>query len=723
MTQAYDPDLIGAEFFSIGDAGLEPEPKPQDPDSVQAAVTRLIDSAQQHFEQDIQPDLVEATNYYLGREFGDEVDGRSKVVATVVRDATQAQLPQLMRVFTGPDRVVEYDPVGREDAPIAEQMTGAVEWAIHHPRNEGFRTLHSWMKDALVRRLGWVKWWGETMDRVTENVRTNLTDMDVAALVQQFQPNPDIELELEEATSVDAETGQPLHTLRITRFTQAWCPRFEAVPPEEIVYTEGTRRLEDGSGIIAHVRDVPRDELLDMGIPEELLDNAAIINDRDFDSELKDARQHHFGARTKDGTDGDASSYEGHSSRQPIRFSEAYGYFDADGDGIAELRMFQCVGPNHKIVNGEQDGEGNFLGEIVSEIPLAYLTPDPEPHVLAGLSNYDNLKAIQRIMSQVERGQLDSLAAALEPKTEVVNNEVNIKDLTSPEVNGIVRVRKPGMMREITHRFVGPDTLPVLQYYQEVKENRTGISKASAGLNPDALQSSTQAAVAATVSGSQQHIWLIAQVFAETGFRRFFRGMARLIAENIEPGTVIKLRSGQAIPIDPRTWNLEMDMRVDVAVGMGPSTEKIEGLLGILERQEGYLQQGVPFVKFHHIRNTLSRLTATLGYRHDDEFFAPWTEEMQQQYEQQQAEAQAQADPPLDQLILEIERGKVQLQSLEAQLEHERKMRELDLKERELAIQSALKEFDIEAKTGVALSDQETKENIAKMSKAAKGDS
>ena len=67
--------------------------------------------------------------------------------------------------------------------------------------------------------------------------------------------------------------------------------------------------------------------------------------------------------------------------------------------------------------------------------------------------------------------------------------------------------------------FVGKDCFPMLSYLDEVKENRTGISKASMGLDPDALQSATASAVQATVQGGQQHIELIARIFAETGMK------------------------------------------------------------------------------------------------------------------------------------------------------------------------------------------------------------
>jgi hypothetical protein len=54
-----------------------------------------------------------ATYYYLGEPYGDlappEVDGRSQVVDTFVRNTIESMLPQLMVKFTGGDSVVEFE--------------------------------------------------------------------------------------------------------------------------------------------------------------------------------------------------------------------------------------------------------------------------------------------------------------------------------------------------------------------------------------------------------------------------------------------------------------------------------------------------------------------------------------------------------------------------------------------------------------------------------------
>lgn len=717
IQDAPDP-FLGANIMEF-DVDVELPQASTDPKSIQAAVTRLMESAVQHYEENLEPDQVEATNYYFGREFGDEVEGRSKVVSRDVMEVTESHLAQLMTTFTGPDRVVEFTGRGLEDADAAQQMTDAVEYVLYQ-KNAGFVTLYSAFKDALVRRLGWVKWGVDEVKRVTEERHTNLTQEAFYFLVEQFDGKPGHSVEVA-GTRTDPEMGEMLIEAVIRREVTAQHPWIMAIPPEEIVYSPDAKDLES-SYIVAHARYVPRDELIGMGIEAKILDKA-LTNGRTRGStrgnSLGDARQYHYGGSGSNNSyetgRANPEDFEGDPSQRPVYFAEAYGYFDGDGDEIGELRKFWCVGDGYIIVNGDQDGEGNYLGEIIDDVPMAYFTPRIEPHTIAGPSNWDFLKDIQRIKSQVERGTLNSLAEAIEPKTEVVMGEVNLKDLTNPEVSGIVRVRRPGMMREIAHTFVGGETIPVLQYYNEVRENRMGVSKAAAGLDPDSLQSSTRAAVAATVSGAQQHVGLIARVFAETGMKRMFRGLAKLIADTMAPGTLIRLRSGKYVPIDPRTWDLTMDLTVNVALGLSAPEEKMIKLGALLEKQEMYLQQGVPFVKFHHLRATLNRAIDALGYRNSEEFFDRWGPEEQAQYEQMQA--QQEPPPDLNAMVLEIEKMKLQMQTIAEQNQKDVEIFKAQLQdERErdkMAQDAVLKEREIEARYAVDVQDIELKRQIA----------
>ena len=103
------------------------------------------------------------------------------------------------------------------------------------------------------------------------------------------------------------------------------------------------------------------------------------------------------------------------------------------------------------------------------------------------------------------------------------------------------------------------------------KENRTGVSKASAGLNAEALQSTTSAAVTATMSGAQGRVELICRHFAEGGLKEMFRTTNNLVIKHQNAQDVFRL-NGKFIPVDPRYWDTDKDLVVNVAISKSSDT-------------------------------------------------------------------------------------------------------------------------------------------------------
>lgn len=684
------PTLGKARFDPENDqenaASHDMDPSPGD--AVQSTVRMALEKAVQHYKEHLEPHQVEATEYYDGLPFGDEEEGRSQVVSTDVQDATDAQMASLLDVFFGPDRAVEFEPRGLEDEPLAKQMTEYVNFVATQD-NPGYVIFQDWMEDALVRRLGVVKFWWNDLTRVEESRHTGLPAEAVQMLLQT---------EGEEAVHIDKVRATPegeVYDVTVRRTDYDGCAKYAALPPEEFVFTPGARSLDEAP-LVAHVREVTVDELRQMEIPEELIESAIEAGNPNTDDDLASVR------RYDRGEDDDAES--GDESQRKVLFAEAYLLVDGDGDGIAERRMFQCVGREYRIANG--DG----LGEIVHEVPFAALTPYRRAHQLVGRSNHDKLKDVQRVKSQVLRETLNSLAQAVTPKTEVVEGEVNMGDLLNPEVSGILRVRKPGMLREIGHAFVGADTLPVLAYYDEIKENRTGQSKASQGLDADSLQSATKAAVAATISASQQRTKMIARNFAETGMKRLFKGLLGLVVRNQRRSRVVRLRN-EYVEVDPRSWDATMDVRVNVGVGQGAPEDRIQALAGILGKQMELMQAGSPLVGWTQVRASLAKAVDLVGLGSANAFFKPFGPQEEQMMAQQMAQQPPQQDPAMMVAQVEMQKAQAQMQvqQMKAQTDSQVEQAKLELerwriqmeddREREkIARDSALKEMELELK-------------------------
>ena len=112
-------DAMEGEEEEYGEDDLEPLTD----DEIEGIVSTAIDDAVDFIESDIAPDRIKAQRYFDGEvDIGYE-DGRSRVVATKVRDTVRAVKPSLMRIFLSSGRYVEYVPRQPEDVQIAEQAT------------------------------------------------------------------------------------------------------------------------------------------------------------------------------------------------------------------------------------------------------------------------------------------------------------------------------------------------------------------------------------------------------------------------------------------------------------------------------------------------------------------------------------------------------------------------------------------------------------------------
>jgi hypothetical protein len=88
-----------------------------------------------------------ALEYYYGEPFGNEVEGRSSYVSRDVADTIEWIMPSLMRIFTGGDNIVRFEPQGPEDEKKAEQATDYVNY-IFQRQNDGFLTLYTCIRGS-----------------------------------------------------------------------------------------------------------------------------------------------------------------------------------------------------------------------------------------------------------------------------------------------------------------------------------------------------------------------------------------------------------------------------------------------------------------------------------------------------------------------------------------------------------------------------------------------
>jgi hypothetical protein len=290
---------------------------------------------------------------------------------------------------------------------------------------------------------------------------------------------------------------------------------------------------------------------------------------------------------------------------------------------------------------------------------------------------------------------LDNVAMTNNPRIGIVENAVNIDDVMNNEIGAIVRMRQPGSVQDLSVPFVAGQTLSALNYMDMLTEQKTGVTRASMGLNNDALQSTTKAAVQATVQAAAGQVEQMARNLAD-GMKDLFSIVLRLIVKNSDEEKMMRL-NGQFVPVDPRVWDSEMDVSINVGLGTGREEEKQAALNQALQMQMTVYQTYGPqngLVSLTNIRNTLADVLAASGVRNADRYFAPITPEIETQMlqmQQQQQAAMAQqgqtADPNAAFLQAEQIKAQTKMQSdtMRLQLDAQKAAASDDLKRDQMA--------------------------------------
>lgn len=674
--------------------------QPMDDAELQAIITQDLVDAVSYIDSDISPTRAKGTEYYRGDLFGNEVDGNSKVVAMEVRDTVSAMLPSLMRVFFSTENVVEFVPRGPEDVASAQQATDYVNYIFQNDNN-GFLTSYAIFKDALVRKCGIAKFWWEDDEKVSIDEYTGLDEQTLEMLMQEPEAEvkivvsyPDPSVDEMQLTTVDPMTGQPvvmpapmLHDVQIKRVTKDGRIRIMAVPPEELLLDRRARSFDDAT-IIAHRQMATVADLIAMGYDQDEIEENLETTDLDSNDEYL-ARQP---LSTTFGTNDAANPM-----MRRVLYVEAYSRVDYDGDGIAELRKVCCMGGGYKVVRNLP----------ASYIPFADFPCDPEPHTspLEAMSIFDITRDLQEIKSEILRNTLDSLAQSIHPRTAVVEGQVNIDDVLNNETGAIIRMRAPGMVQPLSTPFVGQAAFPMMEYMDQIKEDRTGMSKAAMGLNADALQSSTKAAVNATISASQGRIELTARILAE-GMKKLFKGILFLVVTHQDKARMVRMRN-EWVAMDPRHWEASMDASINIGLGNGDMNERRQALMMILAKQEQILQQlgpTNPLVTPQQFSNTLRKIVELSGFKDASSYF----QDIPADYVPPAPPA---PKPSPEEILAQVQaesiKADIQKKAADLELQRQQMIMDDDLKRDQMAQDLYLKKYEIELKYNSQISTAE----------------
>jgi hypothetical protein len=598
-----------------------------------------------------------ALNYYMGNMSKDmpAPDGRSKAVSSDVADTIEGLMPPLMDIFASGDEVVQFAPVGPEDVAAAAQETDYVNH-VFMQQNPGFLVLYSFIKDALLSKVGVVKVWWECREEVERETYLDQPDDAFALIVSQpgvevvehterdapllassesvmaghsasedareRAYNPAIHLlakkmDLRVKPAGDEfgpEGSRPphpkLHDVTIEIRRRRECARVEGVTPEEFGISRRARSIKDTDYCF---HDVFRTEsqLIAQGYDREQVKKLPSYTlAHTIEEQARDTVNESTLRQGDDGLN---------TSSRLIRITEHYVRMDYEGND--EAALYRCTSAGEEGVLLLRDGEPDVVREDI--IPFAAMTPVIVTHRFFGRSIADLVMDIQRIKTALLRALLDNAYLANNPRTEVPEShatETTLDDLLVSRPGGIVRTKMPGGLSVIEHPDIGNHVFPLLQYQDATREWRTGVSRQGQGVDPNALQNQVATIANQMFNASQAKVKLIARIFAETGIRDLFSLLHMTIRKNGSQAQTVRLRN-QWVTVDPRDWKARADMTINVGLGTGSKSEQLAHLQLIIGAQKEAIAAGLVSAK--NLFHSAKELVKLAGHKNVDAFFTP----------------------------------------------------------------------------------------------------
>lgn len=642
--------------------------KPITPERLQKIVEFEINKAVDFAESEISPDRQRADIYYQGGTAIKHIPGRSKVVVTKVRDAVKSVIPSIARIFMQSENIAIFESTDEEDEKMCVDQT--VYCNNIYRQYGGYVALVEAATDALKAKLG-VVLVGYEKKQVAAHEETSiltqqeLDDIDEDEGYKLTEVSDEMDMILPDGTS--AKGRQAI----ITRPIYRDCYTIDCMPPETFIISPGATCKDDAR--LHGFRYMERIyNLLPLGIDYKTIIESGIESG---DGQLLDMEK-----VSRDGfdyiDDGEAPSED--PSAREVLFCNLWVRIDADGDGIPELRHIQTVGDKHTIV----------LDEPVHHSPVAVFKAELTPHTAFPICLAEDLTQDQDAMTALMRSILDNCALVNTPRTVVNEQLVNLEDAKNNEIGAMIRVRQMGQIEELATPFAAGQTLPVLQVLNEMSESRSGVTKMSQGINPDALQSSPRMAANAAVQNADARIEMMARNIGETGVKELFMAILRCAIYDKKGQAQVKQDAGYS-QIDTTTWHDSISVTPKVGLGNGRLEERketLQSLIGLLTQSIAQFGLSNPMGGYIQLRNAVKDHARLSGIQNISDYMPFVPIEQLQQIDQQRAEAAAKAnqqpDPTAGLVEAEKIKGQVKIQVEGAKLQQQGVLKSAELQQK-----------------------------------------
>lgn len=524
-----------------------------DDEEIAVVVDDCIRRSTGYYDSQISRERKKVVDYYNATLPRPAHDGNSKYVSMDVYDAVESMKAALLETFSTGHKVVRFAPQNGDDVALAEIATNYADFVVNR-QNSLYDVMQTVIHDGLIARAGIAKvYWCEQEEKTPQYVE-NLTEEELDALLAQ----DNIEIDDIEQDATGLYSG----TLSVTRDTSQ--VKIEAVAPENFLIEPQARSIDDVN-FVAERMLMTLSELREMGYSEELLDQ--IGSGEEYSAETDPEVLARF---EEIGSDRGFNSNSYQDQVRLVTVYECYVNLDIEGTGTAEL--FKITKAGNVILDKEQ----------VSRKPFVSFVPLPVPHAFWGNNFGMKVVPTQNARTVLTRSILDHAMITNNPRYVVTKGGLtNPRELIDNRVGGIVNVTRPDAIMPMQQAPLNPFIFQTIQMLDDDKEETSGVSRLSQGLNKDAISKQNSAAMVEQLATmSQQRQKIIARNFANNFLRPLYRLVYQLVVENEDQQKVIDL-AGNFVAVTPAQWSERRDVTVEMHLGYGEQEREAQKYLAM----------------------------------------------------------------------------------------------------------------------------------------------
>jgi hypothetical protein len=487
------------------------------------------------------------TAYYNGELPRQQHAGGSTYVSTDVYDATEMLKSQLLEVFAGGDHIAKFDPDNEMSAQMCMVATEYASYVIFR-QNDGYGIFRDTIHDALTNRVGVVKVFWEEKFKYEEESFEGLQPHVAMGLAAQ-----------EDVDEFDGTLDEQTGTYSGTLMRKYDCSKVSIVlvAPEEFLISPRAVSIEHAP-YVGQRSLKTKAELLEMKFDPTLVesihyDEAKAI---EFSPEALTRNRPVESAQATDDPIG--------PEMEQVLLYESYVRMEIDSS--KGVRLYKIMHASGVLLDKEEVDKAPFLPYV----------PLPIPHMFYGNNFAARVIPFQNAQTVLMRGVLDHTAITTNPRWQVVKGGlVNPREMLENRLGGIVNVARPDSVTALQYPNLNPFIFQVLGKIKDDKEQSTGISALSQGLNKDAIsKQNSQGLVDNLVTLSSQRQKIAARNFAYNFFVPLMLEVIRLTILHEKKPKVIEV-AGAPLQIDASKWTERTSCTVSMHLGYGEKDQVI----------------------------------------------------------------------------------------------------------------------------------------------------